>query len=493
MCYGKSCYNPFLISFHIRNTCRRKATGTSGGWSESTSNVHRLGNSVRYFLIWLLLRALSGGRALGRFFWYAGKPILGRLSRLMKVLTLDLVLNGYFTVLKARKRVRALAQAGSHKILIWLNRYMYRLTISVIILFTIGNNIFSKPLSAEELRTSVVMNEIIGPDLSENIEIFEEGPVNEEASQQLVSYLEGETVTTDNAAQLSDEETPGADDSYAITDDEGAIIAPIITNTDVMPGDRRDKSETYVVQEGDTISGIAERFGVSSNTILWANNLAWYSTIRPGQQLSILPTSGVAHLIQSGETIAAIAKKYQVDADKIVSYNKLADASDIQKGDTLIVPGGVKPSTIAAVVPQSRNLPSVIKDIFVPSASPDEDSGATFLWPIRSQRITQYFGLRHTGLDISDKSGTPIFAAESGKVERSGWTSGYGYNVVINHGNGFKTLYAHASKLLVSVGDSVGRGQTIALVGSTGRSTGPHVHFEVIQNGRKTNPLNYTR
>ncbi len=411
----------------------------------------------------------------------------------MKLLTLDLVLNGYFTVLKARKRTRALAQAGSHKILLWLNRYMYRLTIVTIILFTIGSNIFSKPLSAEELRTSVLMNEIIGPDLSENIEIYEEGPVNEGSSQQLVSYLEDETVTTDNAAQLSGEETLGADDSYAITDDEGAIIAPIITDTDAVLGDRRDKAETYIVQDGDTISGIAEQFGVSSNTILWANNLAWYSTIRPGQQLSILPTSGVAHNIQSGETVASIAKKYQVDADKIVSYNKLADASDIKKGDMLIIPDGVKPSTIAAVVPQSRNLPSVIKDIFVPSASPDEDSGATFLWPIRSQRITQYFGLRHTGLDIGDKSGSPIFAAESGKVERSGWTSGYGYNVIINHGNGFKTLYAHASKLLVSVGDSVGRGQTIALVGSTGRSTGPHVHFEVIQNGRKTNPLNYTR
>ena len=114
-------------------------------------------------------------------------------------------------------------------------------------------------------------------------------------------------------------------------------------------------------------------------------------------------------------------------------------------------------------------------------------------WPTVGHRITQYYSWRHTGLDIANKTGTPLYASEGGTVDYSGWSNGYGYNVLINHGGGKKTRYAHASKLYVKKGDVVSKGEAIAAMGSTGWSTGPHIHFEVIINGVKKNPLNYIK
>jgi len=268
------------------------------------------------------------------------------------------------------------------------------------------------------------------------------------------------------------------------------LLSPEDTdNTEAVGEISRTKLVEYTVQSGDVIGQIAERFGVSANTILWENSLTWNSTIRPGQKLNILQDSGVTHTVVSGDTILAIAKKYQSDAEKIVEANKLADASDISIGEKLFIPDGVKPTRIvSSYTPPSSNTSGAVP----PSAS--VDSGSKLLWPVLSHRITQYYTWSHSGLDIGDKTGNPIYAAEAGKVEKAGWNNGgYGNYVIINHGNGLQTLYGHASKVLVSVGDSVSRGQTIALVGSTGRSTGPHLHMEVRLNGSRQNPLNYIK
>lgn len=253
----------------------------------------------------------------------------------------------------------------------------------------------------------------------------------------------------------------------------------------------RTKIVEYIVRPGDVIGTIAERFGVSANTILWENNLTWNSTIRAGQKLNILQDSGINHTVKSGDTILALAKKYQSDASKIVEANKLADSSDISIGEVLFIPDGVRPTNIVSsyTPPAAKN-----SNTTVPPDADDINTGTKFLWPVLSHRITQYYSWQHTGLDIGDKVGNPIYAAEAGKVEKAGWNSGgYGNYVIINHGNGLKTLYGHASKVLVKAGDSVSRGQTIALIGSTGRSTGPHLHLEVRVNNSRVNPLNYIK
>lgn len=252
----------------------------------------------------------------------------------------------------------------------------------------------------------------------------------------------------------------------------------------VPTGDADKKEETvntktangeisvYVVREGDTLSQIAEMYDVSAKTILWANNIASPSKIRPGDTLVILPITGVRHIVKSGDTLASIAKKYEGDVDDILAYNQLSSAADIKVGDTVIVPDG----TIAAPAP-------------VKSVSPTYSGGATasgggssgFVHPVPGAVRTQ--GIHgYNGVDLAAPVGTPIRAAQGGQVivaRTSGWNGGYGLYIVVKHPNGTQTLYAHLSTVNVAVGDTVASGQTIGAVGSTGRSTGNHLHFEV--------------
>jgi murein DD-endopeptidase MepM/ murein hydrolase activator NlpD len=255
----------------------------------------------------------------------------------------------------------------------------------------------------------------------------------------------------------------------------------------------RARKETieYIVQTGDSISTIAEMFGISASTILWENDLSAYSIIRPGDKLSILPESGLSHKVASGETVSSIAKKYSIDESQILLKNKFATDIVLQVGQKIFIPGGKKVS-YPSYTPKVYSGFSAIKQLITsPNAAPV--SGNKMNWPADATRITQYYSWRHTGLDIADKVGTAIYSADAGEVESAGWGKGYGNQIVIDHGGGKKTRYAHLSKFSVGVGDKVGKGEVIAAMGSTGWSTGSHLHFEVIINGTKYNPLNYIK
>ncbi len=255
---------------------------------------------------------------------------------------------------------------------------------------------------------------------------------------------------------------------------------------------KRTKIVYHIVEPGDTVGYLAEKYHISVATILWANNLSSWSLIRPGDKLKILPVSGLVHKVIKNDTISKIAKQYEAKADDIVRFNSLKeDGSDIIAGEELLIPGGVKPKPVYT----TTRVYSSFSSVSAPPASSEGISGSGYLWPTSVRRITQYYGWRHTGLDIGGKVGTPLYASQAGRVIKSqcGWNGGYGCYVIIDHGGGVQTLYGHASRLYVSVGDSVAQGQTIAAMGSTGRSTGSHVHFEVIVNGRKLNPLSYIR
>ena len=200
--------------------------------------------------------------------------------------------------------------------------------------------------------------------------------------------------------------------------------------------------------------------------------------------MKILPVSGISHKVKKGDTLKSIANGYKADINKIIDFNKLASSQDIQVNQVVIVPEGVKKTVAPA---QSHSL----SDIF---ALPAAVSSSKLQWPTNSYRITQYYSWRHSGLDIGNNTGQPIYAAETGKVEASGWNSGgYGYYIIINHGGGLKTLYGHLSKILVKNGQNLSRGSVIGAIGSTGRSTGPHLHFEIRVNGIRVNPLGYIR
>jgi len=257
--------------------------------------------------------------------------------------------------------------------------------------------------------------------------------------------------------------------------------------------EKRTETINYVVESGDTISTIASNFGISVSTILWENDLTVYSVIRPGDSLKILPTNGVSHKVVDGESLSGIARKYEIETDKIMEANKLAKDSFLKKGQVLIIPGGKriieKPITTPS---KTYSAYETIKEIVkAPNAKPV--AGNKMQWPTQGHRITQYYNWKHSGLDVANEVGTPLYAADAGTVEISGWGNGYGNQVLIDHGGGKKTRYGHASKLYVKAGDKVAKGETIAAMGSTGWSTGSHLHFEVIIDGKKYNPLDYIK
>jgi murein DD-endopeptidase MepM/ murein hydrolase activator NlpD len=257
------------------------------------------------------------------------------------------------------------------------------------------------------------------------------------------------------------------------------------TTTDVS-AKPRDKVVDYIVQEGDTISTIADKFSVSADTVLWENDLTDKSKIKPGQTLKILSVTGVSHKVQKGDTVYSIAKKYDSSPQAIADfpYNTFVndETFELAIGETIVVPDGVKKNIKAPATPRTRQL--------TPDAGSVTASGA-FVWPTNGT-ITQRFSWYHPAIDIANKSMPDVLAADSGKVIAAGWDStGYGNKILIDHGNGYITLYGHLSKFYVVPGQTVSRGSAIGRMGSTGRSTGPHLHCEIRKGGTRLNPLSF--
>jgi murein DD-endopeptidase MepM/ murein hydrolase activator NlpD len=236
---------------------------------------------------------------------------------------------------------------------------------------------------------------------------------------------------------------------------------------------------TYKVTEGDTVSGIAERFGISSETVMWANSLSDPDSLQIGDELVILPVSGALHTVSGGDNLNDLALLYDVAPESIVEFNALSDPSMLQLGEKLVVPGG-KAGAAGSGSSRANRVQAA------PAAT------GSFRWPAGGS-ITQYFGEDgHTGLDLACGTGSPIYAAESGVVVTAlKLGTGYGWHLVVDHGNGYKTLYGHMSGFNVDYGERVAKGDRIGSVGNTGLSTGPHLHLELIQNGGRVNPLKF--
>jgi murein DD-endopeptidase MepM/ murein hydrolase activator NlpD len=242
----------------------------------------------------------------------------------------------------------------------------------------------------------------------------------------------------------------------------------------------------YTVQPGDTVLGIAEQFGIRPETIIWSNaGLDKHvELIRPGDQLAILPINGAYHTVAPGDTLSSLASTYNVSVDDIVGYgpNGLPGTNTpLTTGHKLVIPGGSRPFAEGYAFGYAGPAPATA---LIGSGS--------FLWP-SSGPITQSFWGAHPALDIGGWTGAPVKAADSGYVTlaATGWNTGYGNYVIIDHGNGFTTLYSHLNSVYVRSGESVSRGQQIGSVGNTGNSTGPHLHLEVHYQGVPRNPMGY--
>lgn len=292
------------------------------------------------------------------------------------------------------------------------------------------------------------------PSLSENVEIIDATDI--EGYVEITAGAEEETFT---------------------------LVRAAIPDT-VIPERPRIDIITHTVVPGDTLYGIAKKYKLSAETVMFANNLERNpDLLRLGQQLVILPVDGIYHTVAKNDTLEKIAKAYKVKPEAIIKYplNRLdARNPTITVGQKLIVPGGKKEIPVPQVQVYRGPVPPGAKK-----------GTGRFVWPT-SGYLTQGFKALHRAIDIALATGAPIKAADTGYIVAAGWSNdGYGNYIVIDHGNGFQTLYAHLSKIFVKPGDVVGQGTIIGHMGSTGRSTGPHLHFEIRKGGIQLNPLSY--
>jgi murein DD-endopeptidase MepM/ murein hydrolase activator NlpD len=311
---------------------------------------------------------------------------------------------------------------------------------------------------------------------------------------QFTSFIEETTISwrssTVSSSELTANQFAGiggfVDASPAVSDaptiHENTVIAISAPRSDYMDtlSKKRNTIIEYTVQDGDLLSFIAADYGVSVESIIWANKLVNADDIALGQVLRIPPVSGVIHKVAKGDTASSLAKKYSADEARIIAYNQLPQGGALEVGDEIVIPDGR--TTLSTGT--STGVATTRKATFSHLA----DLGSYFIKPT-SGTLTRGGAIHgRNGIDIANQSGTPIYAAADGVVsladamcESKGFrcNGGYGYYLKITHPNGTETLYAHASKLLVAAGQSVGRGQLIAYMGTTGNSTGNHLHFEV--------------
>lgn len=287
------------------------------------------------------------------------------------------------------------------------------------------------------------------------------------------------------------------------------IARRAMLHTDIPSRPRTDVIQ-YTVQAGDNLFAIADKFGVKPETILWGNQFVLGDNphnLRPDQELNILPVDGTYHRWSQGDGLNGVAKFFGVTPEDIISYpgnhldgEAIGDWSSpvIEPGTWLIIPGGSREfvSWSAPAIP--RDNPGVAS-VLGPGACGSVVNGAVgigaFIWPANHHFLSGFDynpTANHLGIDVDGDLGDPVYAADNGVVVYAGWNNwGYGNVVVINHGNGWQTLYAHLSSYNVGCGSSVYQGTMIGAFGSTGNSTGPHLHFEMMYQGSKVNPNDY--
>ncbi len=386
---------------------------------------------------------------------------------------------------------------------IFTHRYLPHAIIVTMSILTIGTNVFAGQTSPQDAgQTSLLYEMVAGNDTR---------TTEEDAGANLL--VQDSRYTNDSiiaAPDIDFDYETSAELPITSPSVPGTLVANLVPHEPNQPdGPAQERTETvnYVVQNGDTLSTIAQQFGVNIGTLLWSNGRTATQYIRPGDTLRIPPVSGVLVTVKKGETISSLAKKYDSELEEIIRMNRLDPEKSVAVGTELILPGGTPPAETVATrvttplakgVTRSQNTLEANAAKAARFGKPEDADASSvpatkLLWPTSGHVITQYYGWKHTGLDIDGDYDSPLYASHDGVVSTAGWNSGgYGLQIVLD-GDGTRTRYAHASKIFVKAGDTVKRGQTIAMMGTTGRSTGTHLHYEVYINGKRVNPLSYIR
>ncbi len=442
---------------------------------------------MKYRILLKLLHLLIG---IKRFIWWLGPKIVYILAKFFGGVWQFFAFLNY-------KLEYYLRQVGWGKDQIWwLKRDNLQIILLLILLASAlpQTKLFSKEINSRPGQKTMAYR-LLGPGEDYGYEEIEAESVSS-AAIATPAWRVGAVQSNETMSGVSQEEVLNTE-LGTIALSGGAVFKPAIMPGTAIVGPSRKSVVDYIVLPGDSLSSIAYRYDLSVATLMWENTLSAYSIIRPGDKLRIPPTTGVMHTIKKGDTLKKLASSYGAKVEDIVAFNNLdEDGTDLVIGEKIMVPGGTKVQAVPVrsqyTTVQSRYTSAA------PAGSAQAPTTRGYVWPSAARTITQYYGWRHHGLDIAGPMGTAIYAAKGGTVVTSqcGWNSGYGCYVIIDHGNGVRTLYGHNSRLLVSVGDKVVAGQTISLMGNTGKVygvTGIHLHFEIRINGATVNPLSYIR
>ena len=289
-----------------------------------------------------------------------------------------------------------------------------------------------------------------------------------------------------SAASLSElsESLYSLEEHTTTIDSDGEYLFKTVPTETIISRSTRKETITYAVRPGESVGSLASDFGLSALTIRQANGLSG-NGLKVGQALRIPPIDGLFVKVKRGDSLSTIANRYKVNVDDISQYNGLGSGATIHVGNELLIPGAIVQSSTTASYSNAGN-------VSVPNFNPTPYSGK-FIWPTESPThfISQGVRAGHRAIDLPRTNGWGIYASAPGIVQTASTRGGYGNLITINHGGGWTTYYAHLSQFKVQSGAYVEQGQLIGIMGSTGRSTGPHLHFEVRQNGTPLNPLNY--
>lgn len=266
-------------------------------------------------------------------------------------------------------------------------------------------------------------------------------------------------------------------------DASGEYLFKTVQTETIISRSNRTETIKYIVREGESVGSLASDFGITALTLKYANGLS-SNSLKVGQELKIPPIDGLYVAVKRNDTLSSIAGRYHIDVNDIIKYNGLNSGDPIFAGQELLIPG--------AIVPKAAASPTSGGKVSAPSFNPTAYAGR-FVWPLESPThyISQGYRGGHRALDLNRLNGWGIYAAAPGVVQIQRNRGGYGNLIIINHGDGWSTYYGHLSEFRVSAGQYVQQGQLIGIMGSTGRSTGPHLHFEIRQNDVPQNPLNY--
>lgn len=372
--------------------------------------------------------------------------------------------------------------------LVFYNRYLMHVILLIITLTVASTNILqANEVKREDVAKKSNLYKLVSPEelsFTED-EIVEKANFQEKKQK---SYIDTSGVAVANIPELTKKE---ATQEIAMLGNASAL-----TSAAVLEGGyskKRAETTAYEVQSGDTISTIAEQFGLKVSTLYWANKMSSNTTLKPGYTMTIPTGDGTLHKVADSDTLDKIIEKYKGDKEETILLNDIDSDELIVVGTEILVAGGTPPPPPAPVAktPSSSIGSSSWSGFF----NPTDDfnvTGGTLNWPSACRSVSQGVRWGHVAIDINCAHGTGIYAAESGTVTViPNRGNGYGNYIIINHGNGMSTLYAHLSGFAVNSGQYVSRGQQIGYEGSTGWSTGPHLHFEVMDGGAKQNPWGY--